>query len=229
MRAAVVTFPGSNCDADSVHVLQNVLGVETSLVWHQETALPEGTGLVVLPGGFSYGDALRSGALARFSPIMESVKAHAETGGLVLGICNGFQILVESGLLPGAMLQNSSRKFVCKQAELEVCAEIPAFTSGYQTGQHITVPVAHHEGRYFADEATLKGLNDNGQVVFRYAAGTNPNGAVEDIAGLCNANKNVLGMMPHPERAAEAVVGGVDGLPLFKAAVAFLQNAEASA
>lgn len=214
MKTAVVTFPGSNCDQDAVHVVRNVLGRDAEAVWHKQERLPESTSLVILPGGFSYGDALRSGAIARFSPIMADVKRHADAGGLVLGICNGFQVLVESGLLPGAMLQNASQKFVCRVAALRVDRTDTPFSSRYDVGQTLRVPVAHHEGRYHASDEVLDALESNGQVVFRYV--DNPNGSVRDIAGIVNAGRNVLGMMPHPERAAEPILGSDDGRPLFE-------------
>jgi phosphoribosylformylglycinamidine synthase I len=220
VRITVVTFPGSNCDEDAVHVAKNVLGVPTERVWHKASELPAGTDLVILPGGFSYGDALRSGALARFSPIMTAVQAHAARGGLVLGICNGFQILLEAGLLPGAMLQNASRRFVCRTVGLDVVTTKTPFTSGYAPGQRLMIPVAHHEGCYFAPDAVIDQLEAEDRVVFRYAPGDNPNGAKRDVAGILNAGRNVLGMMPHPERAAEAVLGSTDGRALFEAAVA---------
>lgn len=214
MKVAVVTFPGSNCDEDALHVVNDVLGASGELVWHGSEALPEGTDLVILPGGFSYGDALRSGALARFAPVMKAVKAFADGGGHVLGICNGFQILLEAGLLPGAMLENASHKFVCRSVPLRVENATTSFTSAYEKGQQIRIPVAHHEGRYFADEATLDRLEAEGRIVFRYD-GDNPNGSSRDVAGIVNEAGNVLGMMPHPERAAESALRMVDGLGVF--------------
>lgn len=219
MRISVVTFPGSNCDEDAVHVAKDVLGVDAGLVWHKETSLPAGTDAVVIPGGFSYGDALRSGALARFSPIMNAVKAHAHRGGLVLGICNGFQVLLEAHLLEGAMLHNASRRFVCRMVDLVVQNADTRFTRRYGAGQRLRIPVAHHEGCYFAAPETVRRLEDEGRVVFRYGPGDNPNGSVADIAGIINAAGNVLGMMPHPERAAEPALGSTDGRPLFEALV----------
>lgn len=225
MKVAVVTFPGSNCDEDAVHVVGDVLRQEVHRVWHKETELPDGTDLVILPGGFSYGDALRSGAIARFSPIMSSVRAHARRGGYVLGICNGFQMLLESGLLEGAMLQNGSQKFVCRVVELEVGSASNAFSRRYAVGQRLRIPVAHHEGRYFASDETLDRLEAEGRILFRYAPGENPNGSIRDVAGIVNPGGNVLGMMPHPERATEAVVGGTDGLGVFES---ILETVEAA-
>ena len=216
VRVAVVTFPGSNCDEDAVHVVRNILGVETVRVWHKDVRLPTDTSAVILPGGFSYGDALRSGAIARFSPIMAAIKQYAEADGPVLGICNGFQILVEAGLLPGAMLQNASRKFVCRPVALEVVTTSTPFSSAYTPRARLRVPVAHHEGCYFAPPDVVAQLAAEDRIVFRYAEGDNPNGSAADIAGLCNAERNVLGMMPHPERAAEAIVGSTDGLGVFR-------------
>ncbi len=215
MKIAVVTFPGSNCDADAVHVVKNVLRVNAASVWHKDSALPDRTDVVILPGGFSYGDALRSGALARFSPIMQAVKAHADRGGFVFGICNGMQILVESGMLPGAMLQNASRKFVCREVTIETQSTSTAFTSTLKKGQTLRIPVAHHEGRYHASEDTLARLFGEDRVAFTYQ--DNPNGSIKDIAGIFNEKKNVLGMMPHPERASEAILGSTDGLQIFQA------------
>ena len=215
MKIAVVTFPGSNCDEDAVHVARDLLGVEASLVWHKETSLPPKVDVVILPGGFSYGDALRSGALARFSPIMSAVKAHADRGGFVFGICNGFQILVEAGMLPGAMLQNASQKFVSKNIVLNVTTTNTPFTALLGEGDKLAMPVAHHEGRYYASEETLRALAAEDRIVFQYE-GDNPNGAIMDIAGIVNAGRNVLGMMPHPERACEPVLGSTDGLGIFR-------------
>jgi phosphoribosylformylglycinamidine synthase len=221
VKIAVVTFPGSNCDEDAAYVSESLLGSKTVRVWHKESSLPEGTDLVILPGGFSYGDALRSGALARFSPVMGAVKGFAERGGLVLGICNGFQILLEAGLLPGAMLQNASQKFVCRWVKIKAHDTDSPFSRGLG-GRSLSMPVAHHEGRYHADPETLDRLFQERRVAFTYE-GHNPNGAARDIAGILSANKNVLGLMPHPERAAEKILGGEDGLGLFLAARAFLE------
>lgn len=215
MKIAVVTFPGSNCDADAIHVAKDVLGADVASVWHKDRALPGGTDLVILPGGFSYGDALRSGALARFSPVMQAVAEHAGRGGYVFGICNGFQILVEAGLLPGAMLQNASTKFVCRVVQLRTVTDQTPFTAGIRKGELLRMPVAHHEGRYYVDPETLQRLYDRDQVVFKYEGG-NPNGALDDIAGVVNEARNVLGMMPHPERALERAHGNTDGRRLFE-------------
>ncbi len=232
MKAAVIVFPGSNCDRDVFTILQSAWGVEDDTlnrehsvqkVWHGEGTLP-GVDLVVLPGGFSYGDYLRCGAMAARSPIMREVKAHAERGGLLLGICNGFQMLTETGLLPGTLRMNRDLKFLCQDVNLRVEAADSPLTAGYKKGQVITVPIAHHEGNYFADEATLDQLDQNGQVAFRYCSAqgeltdeANPNGAARHIAGIFNARKNVLGMMPHPERHADDAVGNTDGLAMFTA------------
>lgn len=215
MKIAVVTFPGSNCDEDAIHVAKDVLHAEVARVWHKDRALPQGTDLVVLPGGFSYGDALRSGALARFSPVMHAVAEHAKKGGYVFGICNGFQILVEAGLLPGAMMQNASTKFVCRVITLRTETTKTPFTSGLEKGQRLSLPVAHHEGRYYCDPGTLARLYEKDQIVFRYD-GDNPNGALDDIAGIVNNERNVLGMMPHPERASERELGSTDGAAIFR-------------
>lgn len=222
MKFGVVVFPGSNCDEDMVYVLQTIMGQETVKLWHKNTDL-EGCTHIILPGGFSYGDYLRSGAIARFSPIMEKVIAHANAGGFVFGVCNGFQILCEAGLLPGALLHNNSRKFICKNVFIKAQNNSTILTSKVPTEKALKIPIAHGEGKYFADEATLKKLNSNGQILFRYCdengnvneAG-NPNGALENIAGVCNEGKNVFGMMPHPERAADKELGNEDGKFLFE-------------
>lgn len=214
MRSAVVVFPGSNCDRDVFTVMQ-AQGLNPERVWHADASLPEGLDLVVLPGGFSFGDYLRCGAMAARSPIMADVVRYANKGGHVLGICNGFQILCESSLLPGTLMRNDHLKFNCKETTLRVEANDSAFTSGYAKGQLINLPVAHAEGNYFADADTLKALNDNGQIALRYAE-ENPNGARENIAGITSTKKNVLGLMPHPERHAESALGGSDGAVLFQ-------------
>lgn len=225
MKCGVVVFPGSNCDHDVYHVLKHVLGQEVVFLWHQDHDL-QGCDLVVLPGGFSYGDYLRSGALASMSSIMGAVRRHGETGGLVLGICNGFQILVESGLLPGALIHNQSLRFECRDVFLKVEAVDIPFTCAYRRGDVIRVPIAHMEGNYQATKDTLEDLEAQGQVVFRYcdAEGhrskeANPNGSAHDIAGISSADGNILGMMPHPERCAEEILGNTDGLALFSGLV----------
>ena len=214
MRAAVVLFPGSNRDGDVARALRRS-GAQVSTAWHADTALPEGTDLAVLPGGFSYGDYLRCGAIAARSPIMDKVRERAARGVKVLGVCNGFQILIEAGLLPGALMRNTSLKFVCREVKLEVANAETDFTRAYDKGQIIRCPVAHHDGNFFADAETLAAIEGNGQVVFRYAEGTNPNGSINDIAGVINAKGNVLGLMPHPENLIEAAHGGSDGRGLF--------------
>lgn len=213
MKSAVIVFPGSNCDRDVFTVMRDQ-GLNPIYVWHDDAKLPDGLDLVVLPGGFSFGDYLRCGAMAARSPIMQDVKKFAEKGGHVLGICNGFQILCESGLLPGTLMRNDHLKFNCQETTLRVEACDSAFTRGYVKGQLINLPVAHAEGNYFADEATLKALNDNGQVALRYTDSIN--GAQENIAGITNKAGNVLGLMPHPERHADAALGGTDGAILFQ-------------
>lgn len=217
MRTAVITFPGSNCDRDMAVALELASGTAPVRVWHGDAALPGNLDFIALPGGFSYGDYLRSGAMAANSPIMRSVVEQAQRGVPVLGVCNGFQILAESGLLPGALMRNAGQTFVCRTVELEVTNSQSLFTAGYDAGQHIHIPVAHHDGNYFADEATLDRLEGDGRVAFRYI--DNPNGSQRDIAGILNASGNVLGMMPHPERAVETAHGGTDGLALFTAAL----------
>lgn len=218
MKSAVVQLPGLNRDRDMIAALTKISGQAPVTVWQTETELPD-VDLIVIPGGFSYGDYLRCGAIAARMPVMQAIKAKADQGVKVLGVCNGFQILVEAGLLPGALMMNASLKFVCKEVKLEVVNADTDFTRAYDKGQIIRCPVAHHEGNYFVDQDTLKSMNDNGQVVFRYAEGTNPNGAVEDIAGIINARGNVLGMMPHPENLIEAAHGGSDGRGIFASAL----------
>ncbi len=216
-----MVFPGTNCDRDTYHVIEEVAGEEAVYLWHQERDL-KGAQVVVLPGGFSYGDYLRSGAIARFSPIMEAVKEFAERGGLVLGICNGFQILLEAGLLPGAMLRNKGLRFICRFEELEVANDATPFTLLYSKGERIRMPIAHIDGNYFASPEDLSALERNAQVVFRYVE--NPNGSLNDIAGIINAKGNVLGLMPHPERASEAELGSTDGLRMFLSAAKFVRE-----
>jgi phosphoribosylformylglycinamidine synthase I len=221
VKIGVVVFPGSNCDHDCQHVFEDVLGQQVHMIWHKEPAL-SGVDVIVLPGGFSYGDYLRTGAIARFSPVMNAVKDFAQGGGLVLGICNGFQILLEAGLLPGAMLRNRALHFICKDIHVRVENAATPFTGACQPGQVLKIPVAHAEGNYYTDPVTLAGLQANAQVVFRYctAGGTvtpdaNPNGSLDNIAGIRNAEGNVLGMMPHPERSAEELLGNEDGRLIF--------------
>ncbi len=222
-RAAVITFPGSNCDRDMAVALEKVSGQPCTRVWHGDSDLPEGLDFIALPGGFSYGDYLRCGAIASRSPVMQAVIAAAEKGVPVLGVCNGFQVLTESGLLPGALLRNSVIRFVCRDVALKVENASSLFTSGYTVGQQISIPVAHHDGNYYADEATLDRLEGEGQVAFRYAEEVN--GSARSIAGVLNARGNVLGMMPHPERAIEATHGGSDGRALFESAIRSLVGA----
>ena len=214
MKTAVVVFPGSNCDRDLARALEAVTGQAPVMVWHRETELPDGVGLVGLPGGFSYGDYLRTGAIAARSPIMRAVADGAEQGLRVLGVCNGFQLLTEAGLLPGALIRNAGLNFVCRDVSLTVGQADSAFTRGYRPGETITVPVAHHDGNYVADADTLDRLEGEGRVAFRYAE--NVNGSARGIAGLLNARGNVLGLMPHPERAFEPAHGGTDGRRLFE-------------
>ena len=209
-RIPVLVFPGSNDDRDAALALSRV-GAEAPLVWHTEEALPAGTSAVVLPGGFSYGDYLRCGAIARFSPIMRAVAAFAADGGLVLGICNGFQILTEAGLLPGALRPNTSLSFVCRDVPLVVESAATPFSSRCETGQSLTIPVKHGDGCWFADAALLDELEQDEQVVLRYGAGANPNGSIGDVAGLTNADRNVFGLMPHPEHAVDPLLGSTDG------------------
>jgi phosphoribosylformylglycinamidine synthase len=221
MNIGVVVFPGSNCDHDCAHVLGDVLGQSVTMVWHKDTSLA-GLDAVILPGGFSYGDYLRTGAIARFSPVMGAVKAFAKSGGLVLGICNGFQILLEAGLLPGAMLRNTSLNFICKDVYVRVENAATPFTGRCEPGQVLKIPIAHADGNYYTDPVTLAALQANAQIVFRYCAPdgrvtveANPNGALDNIAGIRNPDGNVLGMMPHPERCAEAALGNDDGRLIF--------------
>ena len=218
MKAAVILFPGLNRDRDMIAALTKIGGVKPSVVWHQDADIPDAD-LIVIPGGFSYGDYLRCGAIAARSPIMDKVRDRAASGVKVLGVCNGFQILIEAGLLPGALMRNTSLKFVCREVKLEVANADTDFTRLYQKGQVIRCPVAHHDGNYFADSETLARLEGEGQVAFRYADGTNPNGSLNNIAGILNAQKNVLGLMPHPENLIEAAHGGDDGRALFAAAL----------
>ncbi len=225
MKFGVVIFPGSNCDSDMLHVLSEVMGQQVVELWHKETQLPdfrEGD-CIVLPGGFSYGDYLRSGAIASHSPIMKSVIEFAQNGGYVLGICNGFQILCESGLLPGTLLRNENQRFICKNIYLKTATRNTQLTRLVNTNKALKIPIAHAEGRYYADTATLQSLKENDQILFQYCdengeinTAANPNGSLDNIAGICNANRNVFGMMPHPERASEMVLGNTDGRTLFE-------------
>ncbi len=230
MKWAVIVFPGSNCDHDCYYILKDVLGQDVCYKWHKDTSL-SGIDCVVLPGGFSYGDYLRCGAIARFSPIMNEVIKFANNGGIVIGICNGFQILLEAGLLPGAMLRNESLRFICKDVYLSIENRETIFTKGAKTDKVLKMPIAHAEGNYFADSETLNKLRENNQIVFRYCVPKtddngvvsfvydNPNGSIDNIAGICNKKGNVLGMMPHPERAAEQILGGVDGKLIFESVI----------
>jgi phosphoribosylformylglycinamidine synthase subunit PurQ / glutaminase len=225
VKFAVIVFPGSNCDIDMYHAVKDELGEEAEYVWHDAESL-EDYDAVLLPGGFSYGDYLRSGAIAQFSNVMKEVVKAAEAGKPVLGVCNGFQILLEAGLLPGAMRRNDSLKFICKQVELKVENNETMFSAGYEKGEVITIPVAHGEGNYYCDEETLANLKVNNQIMFTYE-GENPNGSLENIAGIINERGNVLGMMPHPERAVDELLGGADGLKLFKSIVKQWREANA--
>ncbi|MFF2755028.1 phosphoribosylformylglycinamidine synthase subunit PurQ [Psychrobacillus sp. NPDC058041] len=217
MKFAVIVFPGSNCDLDMYHAIKDELGEEVEYVWHDEQDLSGFDG-ILLPGGFSYGDYLRCGAISRFSNVMSEVVKAAEAGKPVLGICNGFQVLTEAGLLPGALLRNKNLKFMCRTVDLKVVNNETQFTSAYKKDEVIQIPIAHGEGNYYCDEETLAKLKENNQIVFTYAS-ENPNGSLEDIAGIVNEKRNVLGMMPHPERAANEIMGGSDGLALFKSIV----------
>jgi len=216
-RSAVITFPGSNCDRDMAVAIEQICGGEVHRVWHGDAALPDGLDFIALPGGFSYGDYLRSGAMAARSPIMQAVIEAAGRGVPVLGVCNGFQVLTEAGLLPGALLRNAGMNFVCREVALTVETSQSLFTAGYSQGQQITIPVAHHDGNYFADTATLDRIEGEGRVAFRYAEAVN--GSARQIAGVLNAAGNVLGMMPHPERMIEPAQGGSDGRALFESVV----------
>ena len=222
MKAAVVVFPGSNCDRDLKVAFENA-GADVTMVWHKDTQMPSGIDVIGVPGGFSFGDYLRCGAIAANSPICQSVIAHAEKGGYVLGICNGFQVLTETGLLPGVLLRKGGLKYVCKAVDLKVETADSAYTSGYSEGDRITIPIAHHDGNYYADEDTLKRLNDENRVAFRYVQ--NPNGSLQDIAGILSENRRVLGMMPHPERMADPLHGNTEGRILFNSLVDQLQTA----
>lgn len=222
MKFGVVIFPGSNCDEDMIYVLESIMGQEVARLWHKDTDL-QGCDFIVLPGGFSYGDYLRSGAIARFSPIMEQVIRFSEQGGYVLGICNGFQVLCEAGMLPGALLHNTNQQFICKNVFLRAENNSTLVNRSIPPGEVLQIPIAHGEGRYYVSEEELNRITENGQVLFRYcdASGAvteaaNPNGSVAGIAGVCNAGKNVFGMMPHPERAADIELGNIDGRLIFE-------------
>jgi len=222
MRFGILVFPGSNCDHDCYHVIKHLLGRPADFIWHKETDL-RGVDAVVIPGGFSYGDYLRTGAIAQYSPIMKSVRDFARAGGPVLGICNGFQILLEAGLLPGAMLRNRSLKFICKDVHVRVETDGTPFTAGIAPGSVLKLPIAHAEGNYYADPESLGGLRENGRIVFRYCSAdgriddaSNPNGSLDAIAGVCNPAGNVVGMMPHPERCSEGLDGNTDGRRIFE-------------
>ena len=214
MKFGVVVFPGSNCDRDVAYVTRDLLQQPTRMVWHEETDITD-LNVVIIPGGFSYGDYLRCGAIARFSPVMQRLVEHAQQGKFVLGICNGFQVLTEAGLLPGALVRNRDLHFICDRVPVKVERSESPWTQSYSSGQIITLPIAHGEGRFYADRRTLQQIEDNGQVLFRYE-GENRNGSMNNIAGICNRQGNVLGMMPHPERASDPMLGGTDGLKLFQ-------------
>jgi len=221
VKTGILVFPGSNCDMDCYHVIKDVLGQKTEYIWHGDKKLDHFDALI-LPGGFSYGDYLRTGAIARFSPVMDSVIEFADSGKLVIGICNGFQILLESGLLPGAMLRNRDLHFICRYVDLKVENEKTPFTSKLKKGRVLRIPIAHNEGNYFADDETLRKLKNNNQIIFRYCS--NPNGSLEDIAGICNERGNVLGMMPHPERCSEALLGSDDGRLIFESMIDWVKK-----
>ena len=230
MKFAVLQFPGSNCDQDCVHVLRSVLGRPTELLWHKEYSVGDADA-VFIPGGFSYGDYLRTGSIARFSPVMGAVKEFAENGGHVFGICNGFQILCEAGMLPGALIRNRSLQFRCEHVYLQIASRVSPFTGQIPEGKNLRLPIAHGEGNYFCDDETLQSLEANDQILFQYvdAEGdltdpANPNGSLANIAGICNEKRNVAGMMPHPERAAEAVLGSADGRLIFESLIAALEK-----
>src|SRR5262245_39237330 len=230
MKFSVVVFPGSNCDEDAYRAVKDVLGQTAEYIWHKDTDI-RGADVVILPGGFAHGDYLRTGAMARFSPIMPEVQEFAARGGPVLGICNGFQVLLEAGLLPGAMLRNRNLKFLCAHVHVRVEQTDTAFTMACRRGQVLKIPIAHGEGNYFAEPELLARLEANGQIVFRYtdeigrlSDAANPNGSVAAIAGLCNEARNIVGLMPHPERACESVLGSADGLVVFESAVAAITS-----
>ncbi|MBL4874460.1 MAG: phosphoribosylformylglycinamidine synthase subunit PurQ [Rhodobacteraceae bacterium] len=223
MRSAVIVFPGSNCDRDMAVALERASGVKAQMVWHKDASLPDGLDVVTIPGGFSFGDYLRCGAIAARSPIMRSVADFANKGGHVLGVCNGFQVLIEAGLLPGALMRNSGLKFVCKDSEIKVKTTDSPFTNAYTKGGSVTYPIAHHDGNYVADEALVDRLRGDDRVAFTYS--DNPNGSSADIAGILSENRRVLGMMPHPERLNDSELGGTDGNKLFTSLAEALVNA----
>lgn len=229
MKFGVIVFPGSNCDEDMVYVLNTVMKQKVVKLWHKDHSL-QGCDFIILPGGFSYGDYLRSGAIARFSPIMKEVMDFAGKGGYVFGVCNGFQILCEAGLLPGALIHNTSHQFICRNVFIKAEHQDSMITAAVEPGKALKIPIAHGEGNYFADAKTVKSLNDNGQILFRYCdangivtADSNPNGSLENIAGICNAEKNVFGMMPHPERAADDDLGNTDGKQIFNSILSLVR------
>ena len=230
MKFGVVVFPGSNCDQDAYYAAEHVLGQQAEYIWHKDTSL-KGADVVILPGGFAHGDYLRTGAIARFSPIMAEVKKFADAGGPVLGICNGFQILLEAGMLPGAMLRNRTVQFHCEHVLIKVEQIDTPFTAACRVGQVLRIPIAHGEGNYYAEPDVIARLEKNRQVIFRYTNeqgvptdASNPNGAAANIAGLCNERRNVVGLMPHPERACELALGSADGLVLFESVIDYLKN-----
>lgn len=230
MKFGVVIFPGSNCDQDMIHVLKHGMGQQVVELWHKDHDL-QGCDFIVLPGGFSFGDYLRSGAIARFSPIMQEVIQFANKGGYLMGVCNGFQILAEAGLVPGALLHNDTRKFICKNVHLKAATNNSLVTSGIDKNRALQIPIAHGEGKFYAAADQLKAIEDNDQVLFRYCdangqitADANPNGSANNIAGVCNAGRNVFGMMPHPERAASSIVGNEDGLALFESILSLVRQ-----
>lgn len=235
MKFGVIVFPGSNCDRDIVHVLQNVMKQEVKMIWHKETSLDDfdSQDCIVLPGGFSYGDYLRSGAIARFSPIMNALIAFANKGGYVFGICNGFQILCEAGLLPGALLRNRDRLFICKNVFIKPATNNTVLTSSLSLNDTLKIPIAHAEGRFYADEKTIEQLKRNDQIIFKYCSEhgdvndvNNINGSLENIAGICNSSRNVFGMMPHPERAAEQILSNTDGYKIFSSLIHSMKEHE---
>lgn len=234
MKFGIVVLPGSNCDHDCYHVVKHLLGEGAEFLWHKDRDL-KGSDCIIIPGGFSYGDYLRPGAIGKFSPIMQEIIGFAKSGGLVLGICNGFQVLTEAGLLPGVLMRNSSLRFICDYVYLRVENNTIPFTAEYRRGEVLRMPIAHNDGNYFVDDETLKSLEENGQIVFRYCSEkgeitpeSNPNGAVSNIAGVSNKEGNVLGMMPHPERCCEEILGGVDGRGVFISIIKSLQVKRAS-